>query len=191
MQRYAALGFVFCLGWPGNAQGLSSDPSHPVTTRTPDPSCDSMASNRPGLSKEDFVRAVVSQTVCRGSFIMSDGVHGWTFIPISNEDREAVLALGQTSIPTLALIADNYDSTFAQLIAVRLIADVGGSDAVQPLVRALDWKMWQPTRMAALYGIGKEPKEVANPILTLMKSDADPKIVEIATYLLKDLQLGT
>ena len=55
---------------------------------------------------------------------------------------------------------DGTGDTFAQLIAVRLIADIGGPDAAPPLERALEPTVWMPTRMAALYGISKQSPEV-------------------------------
>ena len=109
-----------------------------------------------------------------------------TFAPISDSDRAAVIALGVYSIAALTEIADTGDS-FAQLIAVRLLADVGGPDAAPPLERALELEVWMPTRMAALYGISKQDPELADPILRRMKLDADPKTSGIARSLLNDV----
>jgi hypothetical protein len=188
MQRYAALVLSLCLGSVGAAQRTNhADSGHLDANWIPDPSCEIAASKRPGLSKEEFVRAVINQTVCRGRFITSEGVRGMTFTPVSDDDRAAVIALGQSSVPILAQVADSGGS-FAQLIAVRLLADVGGPDAASPLERALGRNVWQPTRMAALYGISKQHPAIANPILLRMKLDPDPKIAEIATSLLKDAQ---
>jgi hypothetical protein len=148
-------------------------------------SCSITASNTPNLPNDQFIRAIIERTVCRGQFVTPEGVHGWTFVPISDSDRAGVIALGVQALGSLTNIADTGDS-FAQLIAVRLIANIGGPDAAPPLERALAPQVWMPTRMAALYGITNQSPEFADPILRRMKLDADPKIREIATYLLEE-----
>jgi hypothetical protein len=175
MRPYAALVFSFWMGLHGSSQ----------TTNKADPSCDTAASSRPGLSQDQLVKAIIDQTVCRGKFVTPEGIHGITFSPISDRDRATVIALGVKALGPLTKIADTGDG-FAQLIAVRLIADIGGPDAAPPLERALEPTVWMPTRMAALYGISKQSPEVADPILRRMTLDADPKIREIAAFLLKE-----
>jgi hypothetical protein len=190
MKLYAALVFSFCMGLHGNSQTTNKADVDARTQRIADPSCDTAASSRPGLSQDQFVKAIIDQTVCRGKFVTPEGIHGMTFVPISNSDHAAVIALGVNSIAALTKVADttiaDTGDNFAQLIAVRLLADVGGPDAAPPLERALEPKVWQPTRMAALYGISKQGPELADPILQRMKLDADPKISEIATSLLQE-----
>jgi hypothetical protein len=148
-------------------------------------SCNITASNAPNLPNDQFIRAIIDRTVCRSQFVTPKGVHGRTFVPVSDSDRASVIALGVQALGSLTNIADTGDS-WAQLIAVRLIADIGGPNAAPPLERALAPKIWMPTRMAALYGISKQNQEFADPILRRMKLDADPKIREIATYLLEE-----
>ena len=148
-------------------------------------SCSITASNTPNLPNDQFIRAIIERTVCRGQFVTPEGVHGWTFVPISDSDRAGVIALGVQALGSLTNIADT-GSSFAQLIAVRLIADIGGPAAAPPLERALEPTVWMPTRMAALYGISKQDPKLADPILRRMTLDADPKIREIAAFLVKE-----
>lgn len=186
MKLSAALVFSFCMGLHGNSQTTNkAEVDHGVTQRIADPSCDTAASSRPGLSQDQLVKAIIDQTICKGKFITRDGVHGITFSPISDRDRATVIALGVQALGSLTNIADTGDG-FGQLIAVRLIADIGGPDAGPPLERALEPRVWMPTRMAALYGISKQDPRLADPILRRMTLDADPKIREIATFLLKE-----
>jgi hypothetical protein len=186
MKFYTALALSFCMELQGNSQTTNTAAvDHAGTQKSADPSCDTVASSRPGLSQDQFVRAIIDQTVCRGKFVTPEGVHGMTFIPISTKDHAIVMALGVHAIAALTTIADDGES-FAQLIAVRLLADLGGPDAAPPLERALEPKIWKPTRMAALYGISKQDPELANPILRRMTLDADPTISGIATSLLQE-----
>jgi hypothetical protein len=54
MKLYAALVFFFCMGLHGNSQATSkAEVDHADTQRIADPSCDTAASSRPGLSRED------------------------------------------------------------------------------------------------------------------------------------------
>jgi hypothetical protein len=186
MKLYAVLVFSFCMGLHGNSQTTNqADVAHAGTQRIADPSCDTAASSRPGLSQDQLVKAIIDQTICRGRFVTPEGIHGMTFVPISDRDHATVIALGVQALGSLTTIADTGGS-FAQLIAVRLIADIGGPDAVVPLERALKPTVWIPTRMAALYGISKQSPELADPILRRMTLDADPKIREIAVSLLEE-----
>jgi hypothetical protein len=186
MMLYTALVFSFCMGLQGNSQTTSkAEVDHAGTQRIADPYCDTEASSRPGLSRDQLVKAIIDQTICRGKFVTPEGIHGMTFVPISDRDRATVIALGVQALGSLTNIADTGDS-FAQLIAVRLIADIGGPDAAPPLERALEPRVWMPTRMAALYGISKQDPRLADPILRRMTLDADPKIREIAAFLVKE-----
>ena len=186
MKLSAVLVFSFCMGLNGNSQTTNkAEVDHGVTQRIADPSCDTASSSRPGLSQDQLVKAIIDRTICKGKFITRDGVHGITFFPISDRDRATVIALGVQALGSLTNIADTRDS-FAQLIAVRLIADIGGPDTAPPLERALEPRVWVPTRMAALYGISKQDPKLANPILQRMTLDTDPKIREIAAFLLKE-----
>jgi hypothetical protein len=186
MKLYAALVLSFCMGLRGNSQETSkAEVDHAGAQRIADPSCDTAASRRPGLSQDQLVKAIIDQTICRGKFVTRDGVHGMTFVPTSDRDRATVIALGVQALGSLTNIADT-GSSFAQLIAVRLIADIGGPAAAPPLERALEPTVWMPTRMAALYGISKQDPKLADPILRRMTLDADPKIREIAAFLVKE-----
>jgi HEAT repeat protein len=186
MKLYAALVFSFCMGLHGNSQTTNkAEVDHAGSRRIADPFCDTATSSRPGISQDQLVKAIIDQTVCRGRFVTPEGINGITFVPISDHDRATVIALGTQALGSLTNIADTGDS-FTQLIAVRLIADIGGPDAAPPLERALEPRVWIPTRMAALYGISKQDPKLADPILQRMTRDADPKIREIAAFLLKE-----
>jgi hypothetical protein len=87
-------------------------------------SCSITASNTPNLPNDQFIRAIIERTVCRGQFVTPEGVHGRTFVPISDRDRASVIDLGVQALGSLTNIADTGDS-WAQLIAVRLIANIG------------------------------------------------------------------
>jgi HEAT repeat protein len=185
MKLYAALVFSFCMGLHGNSQTTSkAEVDHAGTQRIADPSCETAASSKPGLSQDQLVKAIIDQTVCRGKFVTPEGIHGITFVSISDRDRATVIALGVQALRSLTRIADSNiadtEDNFAHLIAVRLVADIGGPDAAPLLERALKPKVWMPTRMAALYGISKQGPKLADPILRRMTLDADPKIREIA-----------
>jgi hypothetical protein len=187
MKLYLALVFPFCIAMSGSSQLVNKSTINPVATQpTADPSCDPAASNKHGLSVTELVKAIIDQTVCRGSFVTPDGVRGRTFVPISESDRATVLGLGEQAVRSLTSIADDGDS-FSQLIAVRLIADIGGADAAPPLERALKPTVWMPTRMAALYGISRQNLTIAEPILHRMAMDADPKIKATAASLLQEI----
>jgi hypothetical protein len=191
MKLYAALVFSFCMGLRGNSQTTSkAEGDHAGIQRIDDPSCETAAWSRPGLSQDQLVKAIIDRTVCRGKFVTPGGIHGITFVPISDRDHATVIALGVQTLRSLTSIADSNiadtEDNFAHLITVRLIADIGGPDAAPPLERALEPKVWMPTRMAALYGISKQDPKLADPILRRMTLDADPKIREIATFLLEE-----
>jgi hypothetical protein len=109
MKLYAALVFSVCMGLQGNSQTTSkAEVDHAGTQRIADPSCDTAASSRPGLSRDRLVKAIIDQTICRGKFVTPEGIHGMTFVPISDRDRATVIALGVQALGSLTNIADTW-----------------------------------------------------------------------------------
>ena len=137
------------------------------------------------LTDDERVTAVIERTLRTGESITPEGIRVYTFVPPSNYDVAEVLSLGVHAVAPLARFV-NSTNNFAQLIAVRLLAEIGGPETAEPLERALDPKMWQPIRLNALYGVAKLDHRLAVPVLQRMTQDSDAKIREAASSLLQE-----
>jgi HEAT repeat protein len=158
--------------------------SYVISDSSPTQSC-RVDQSVSGLTDDERVTAVIERTLHSGESVTPDGIHAITFVPPSNCDRAEIRSMGVRAVAPLARFVDSPNN-FAQLIAVRLLAEIGGPETAAPLERALDPKMWQPLRLNALYGLGKLDHRLAIPVLQRMAQESDPKIRDTAGSLLQE-----
>lgn len=161
-------------------------------------SCQDSASNRAGsvsgcvepagsaLSEEERVDQIVRKTIAAGHSVLPNGVQVLTFVPIATPDSNEIIALGACAVPPLVRILD-WQSDFAQLVSIRLLAQIGTPETVPAMERALAPSRWQPVRMAALYGLAAlhwDPQTKA--LVQRLTEDENQRIREIATSILAE-----
>lgn len=108
-----------------------------------------------------------------------------TWVPPSFADIEQIHEIGHDAIAPLNKALDSQ-TPFRQLLAVRLLGEVGGADVVPPLKRGLEANRWVVVRMQSLSSLLSVPDDLALPIIRSAVLDSDPRVAESARTLLTD-----
>lgn len=130
------------------------------------------------------VTSLLDQILSRGEGQVGD-VKTNTWVPPSKEDVATIRALGQKSIAPLNH-ALSSPVPFRQLIAVRLLEEVGGPDTLPVLKRGLEPDRWVVVRMQSLSSLRSVPDDLAIPILRNALHDTDIHVARRAHDLLVD-----
>ncbi len=159
-----ALSGCVCLQIAALAQATSTQPS-------PDPDAE--------------VAAVMDSILARGEGHVGN-VKTSTWVPPSPEDIERIRQIGHDAIAPLNKALNFPRRSFQQLLAVKLLGDIGGADVVPPLNRALEPDKPNSVRFAALFALLNVPDDLALPIIRSAVYDSDPVVVRGAKELLTD-----
>ena len=108
-----------------------------------------------------------------------------TWVPPDFADIEQIREIGHDAIAPLNKALDSQ-TPFRQLLAVRLLGEIGGADIVPPLKRGLEANRWVVVRMYSLAALRSVPNDVALPIIRNALLDSDPRVAERARTLLTD-----
>jgi hypothetical protein len=108
-----------------------------------------------------------------------------TWVPPSFEDIDQIREIGHDAIAPLNKALDSQ-TPFRQLLAVRLLGEMGGTDVVPPLKRGLEANRWVVVRMSSLSSLRSVPDDLALPIIRSAVLDSDPRVAELARTLLTD-----
>jgi HEAT repeats len=108
-----------------------------------------------------------------------------TWVPPSFADIEQIREIGHDAIAPLNKALDSQ-TPFRQLLAVRLLGEIGGTDVVPPLKRGLEASRWVAVRMSSLSSLRSVPDDLALPIIRSVVLDSDPRVAELARTLLTD-----
>jgi hypothetical protein len=109
-----------------------------------------------------------------------------TWVPPSFADIEQIREIGHDAIAPLNKALDSQ-TPFRQLLAVRLLGEIGGTDVVPPLKRGLEVSRWVVVRTQSLSSLRSVPDDLALPIIRGAVLDSDPRVAERARTLLTDL----
>ena len=132
------------------------------------------------------VDQLLRKTIEAGHSVLPNGVQVVTFVPIATSDSNEILAMGACAVPPLVRILDGQ-SEFAQLISVRLLAQIGTSEVAPALERALAPNRWQPVRMSALYGLATTHwGSQTMALVQRLTDDENQRIREIARSILAE-----
>jgi hypothetical protein len=132
---------------------------------------------------DTIVANVIQSTLKRGESITDNGYRAYTWVPPSQEDLSKIDYLGVKAVVPLSKYLDS-PRPFVQLLAVRLLGQVGGAEAVEPLKRGLATNRWVVVRTQSLSSLVKTPDSLALPIIQNMRKDADPLVRKRAEDLL-------
>ena len=130
-----------------------------------------------------IVNEIIKSTLQRGEGTTPQGYRFSTWIPPTQEDLFRIKALGEQAVAPLSKYLDS-PRPFAQLLAVRLLGEVGGAAAVEPLKRGLDASRWSVVRAQSLSSLASTPDSMALPIIQDMRKDSDPLVRKRAEDLL-------
>jgi hypothetical protein len=108
-----------------------------------------------------------------------------TWVPPGFDDIEQIREIGHDAIAPLNKALDSQ-TPFRQLLAVRLLGEIGGTDVVPPLKRGLEANRWVVVRMSSLSSLRSVPDALALPIIRSAVLDSDPRVAERARTLLTD-----
>jgi hypothetical protein len=108
-----------------------------------------------------------------------------TWVPPGFDDIEQIREIGNDAIAPLNKALDSQTS-FRQLLAVRLLGEIGGTDVVPPLKRGLEANRWVVVRMSSLSSLRSVPDALALPIIRSAVLDSDPRVAERARTSLTD-----
>jgi hypothetical protein len=78
------------------------------------------------------INAIFISTIKQGKFVLDNNVHGYTFIPPSNEDLAEIKTMGSKAIAALVQHLNSQGSR-DQWLAIRFLGCVGGEGVVKPL----------------------------------------------------------
>ena len=132
---------------------------------------------------DTVVANVIQSTLKRGESTTPDGYHAYTWVSPSQVDVAKITDLGVKAIAPLSRYLDS-PRPFIQLLAVRLLGEIGGIEAVEPLRRGLTTDRWVVVRTQSLSSLIKTPDSIALPIIQSMRNDADPLVKKRAEDLL-------
>ncbi len=136
------------------------------------------------LKYDERINEIVKKTIEAGHSVLPNGIQVLTFVPIATPDSSEIIAMGACAVAPLTRILD-WQSDFAQLISVRLLAQIGTEETTAALERALEPSRWQPVRMSALYGLTAaswNPQTRA--LVQRLTEDGNPRIRQIAQSIL-------
>jgi HEAT repeat protein len=108
-----------------------------------------------------------------------------TWVPPSFSDIEQIREIGHDAIAPLNKALDSQ-TPFRQLLAVRLLGEIGGTDVVPPLKRGLEANRWVVVRTQSLSSLRSVPDNLALPIIRSAVLDSDLRVAERARTLLTD-----
>lgn len=108
-----------------------------------------------------------------------------TWVPPTTEDLAEIRGLGVRAIPQLdkAFLGDR---PFQKVLVVRLLGEIGGSEIVPTLKRALDPTAPNSVRLYALNALIAAPDDLALPLIRANVTDDDPLVAKTAKELLAD-----
>jgi len=166
VSRLIALSGCVCLQMAAIAQATSAPP-------TPD--------------ADATVAAILDRILRRGEGHAEgrEDVKTSTWVPPSFADIEQIREIGHDAIAPLNKALDSQ-TPFRQLLAVRLLGEIGGTDVVPPLKRGLEANRWVVVRMSSLSSLRSVPDALALPIIRSAVLDSDPRVAEHARTLLTD-----
>jgi len=108
-----------------------------------------------------------------------------TWVPPLPEDIASIREIGPQAIGPLNKALDSQ-SPFRQLLAVRLLGEIGGPEVVPPLKRGLEAGRWVVVRTQSLSSLLRVPDDLALPIIRDAVHDSDPQVSGRAKDLLTD-----
>lgn len=132
---------------------------------------------------DQLIAKVIRSTLIRGESTTTEGYHAYTWVPPSAEDLAKISDLGVKAVGPLSKYLDS-PRPFVQLLAVRLLGEIGGVEVVEPLKRGLTTNRWVVVRTQSLSSLIKTPDSLALPIIENMRKDADPLVRKRAEDLL-------
>jgi HEAT repeat protein len=128
------------------------------------------------------VAALMDSIIARGEGHIGN-VRTNTWVPPTAEDQAKIRKIGHDAIGPLNKALDSQ-RPFRQLLAVRLLAAIGGPDIVPPLNRAFDPSRANSVRMASLSAMRSVPDDIAIPIIRRALKDSDPLVAQRARDIL-------
>ncbi len=131
---------------------------------------------------DEEVALIIDRVLVRGEGNIGN-IKTQIWVPPSEEDYQQILAIGSYAISPLNKRLDS-SRPFQQLLIVRLLGALGGSDIVSPLKRALEPQRANSVRMASLAALRNVPDSLAIPIITNFLHDSDPLVATRAKNLL-------
>jgi hypothetical protein len=131
------------------------------------------------------VAAIMDSILVRGEGHVGN-VKTSTWSPPSAEDIERIREIGHNAIAPLNKALNFPRRSFQQLLAVKLLGEIGGTDVVPSLKRALEPDKPNSVRFAALFALLNVPDDLALPIIRSAVRDSDPVVARFAEQLLAD-----
>jgi hypothetical protein len=168
VSRLMALSAIVCLQIAAFAQATSAQP-------VPD------ADAKVALIMDDILRRGEGRAEGRPD------VKTYTWVPPSADDIKQIREIGHDAIAPLSkALNPPYRRSFEQILAVRLLGEIGGADVVPPLKQALEPDKPNSVRFAALVALLSVPDDLALPIIRSAVHDSDPLVAREAKELLTD-----
>jgi hypothetical protein len=146
------------------------------------------ATSRPPTPDADTKVAAILDRILRRGEGHAEGredVKTSTWVPPDFADIEQIREVGHDAIAPLNKALDSQ-TPFRQLLAVRLLGEIGGTDVVLPLKRGLEANRSVVVRMSSLSSLRSVPDALALPIIRSAVLDSDPRVAERARTLLTD-----
>jgi hypothetical protein len=114
-----------------------------------------------------------------------EDVKTYTWVPPSPEDIARIRELGPQAIGPLNKVLDSR-SPFRQLLAVRLLGEIGGPEVIPALKRGLEDDRWVVVRTQSLSCLLHVPDDLALPIIRSAVHNRDPQVSGRAKDLLTE-----
>ena len=145
------------------------------------------ASTPPKPDADAKVAAILDRILRRGEGHAEgrEDVKTSTWVPPDFADIEQIREIGYDAIAPLNKALDSQ-TPFRQLLAVKLLGEIGGTDVVPPLKRGLEAHRSVVVRMQSLSSLRSVPDDQALPIIRSAVLDSDPMVAERAKTLLAD-----
>ena len=145
--------------------------------------CGSIDRGSPDAVRQE-VNRIFEKSLDAMDLTAPSGVRSTTWVPPAESDQAQIKCLGTAAVASITELLSSTRS-FGQLLAVRMLGWIGGSEIGPPLRRFLASSDSQTCKVAALEALYRAPSQEALPIIVrASKVDPNPYVREKAAQII-------